>query len=194
MAKTINENDLVNVVDELRLKGYADNFIIKDNLVFSTNLNKGFKENEVIIEGAYQFDVTEDAFDTQNLFAVLVPQHQIRGLLIDLLGMYFYMEEQPITKILRDAFLVSYIFDDEDPCVKYGLKKITPSDFDADSNRYVLRIGFPDYPACPVGTAFTMLGFDEQEQEYVWLVTSILKDSRLRSVEFNTFDTRRPSI
>jgi hypothetical protein len=30
----LNENDLVRAVDELRLKGYADNFIIKDNLIF----------------------------------------------------------------------------------------------------------------------------------------------------------------
>lgn len=57
------------------------------------------------------------------------------------------------------------------------------------SNRYVLRIGFPDFPKCPVGTAFSMLGFDEQMQQYVWLATSILKDSRLKSVEYNTEST-----
>ena len=183
---TLNENDLVAVVDELRLKGYTDNFIIKDNLIFSTSMNQGFKEEDVLIEGAYQFDVTEDAFDTQYLFAVSVPQYELRGLIVDLLGTYFYMEEQSITKILRDASLVSYIFDDHDPYVKYGLKKITPSNFNADSNRYVLRIGFPDYPECPVGTDFTMLGFDEQTRQYVWLSTSILNNSRLKRVEFNT--------
>ncbi|GAA0834985.1 hypothetical protein GCM10009525_40520 [Streptosporangium amethystogenes subsp. fukuiense] len=110
-------------------------------------------------------------------------------MIIDLLGMYFYMEEQSVTKILRDADIVNYVFDDQDPFVKYGLKKITPSDFDAGSKRYVLRIGFPDYPACPVGTDFTMLGFDEQTQEYVWLATSILKDSRLRKVAFTKYGT-----
>lgn len=185
----LNENDLINVIDELRLKGYTETFIIRGNLVYSTNLNRGFKEEEVIIDGAYRFDVTEDAFDTQYLFAVSLPQHRIRGLIIDLLGMYFYMEEQSVTEILRDAHLVNYVFDDQDPFVKYGLKKITPSDFNADSKRYVLRMGFPDYPACPVGTDFTMLGFDEQTQEYVWLATSILKDNRLKKVEFNRYDT-----
>lgn len=183
---TLNENDLVKVADELRLKGYTDNFIIKNDMIFSTSMNQGFKEEDVIIEGAYQFDVTEDAFNTQYLFAVSVPQYELRGLIVDLLGMYFYMEEQPITKILRDASLISYVFDDQDPYVKYGLKKITPSDFNADNNRYVLRIGFPDYPACPVGTDFTMLGFDEQTRQYVWLSTSILNDSRLKRVEFKT--------
>ncbi|MGN6212542.1 hypothetical protein [Parafilimonas sp.] len=184
----LNENDLVKVVDELRLKGYTDNFIIQDNLVFSTNMNQGFVEDEVIIEGAYQFDISEDAFDTQNLFAVFIPKYQLRGLIIDLLGMYFYMEDQPITKILRDAPLVSYVFNSQHPDMKYGLKKITPSEFNADSDRYVLRIGFPDFPECPAGTAFTMLGFDKQTQQYVWLATSILKKGRVKKIEFNEYN------
>lgn len=186
---TLNENDLIYVVDELRLKGYDDNFIIRDNLVFSQTLDRGFKEDEVVIEAAYRFDVTEDAFDTQNIFAVFLPKCQIRGLIIDLLGMYSYMEEQSITRILRDADLVSYIFDDQDPYLKYGLKKVTPTDFDKDSSRYVLKAGYPDYPACPVGTAFTMLGFDQQERQYVWLATSILKDGRLRQIQYGTSGT-----
>jgi hypothetical protein len=35
-----------------------------------------------------------------------------------------------------------------------------------------------------MGITFSMLGFDEQAQEYVWLATSILKDSRLKRVEY----------
>lgn len=178
------ETDLVKVVDELRLKGYTDNFILKDNLIFSTGLNQGFGEDEVIIEGAYQFDISEEAFDTQNIFAVFIPAYEQRGLLIDLLGMYFYMEDQPISGILRKVPLATYIFDEQDPSRKYGLKKITPSDFDADSNRYVLRIGFPDFPECTAGMAFSMLGFDTKEQHYVWLATSILKNRPLKRVVY----------
>ena len=180
----LNENDLVKVVDELRLKGYSDNFIIKDNLIFSTAMNRGFKEEDVIIEAAYQFDISEEAFDTQNVFAVFVPKSNLRGLIIDLLGTYFYMEDQPISGILKNVPLSTYIFDDKGNDMKYGLKKITPSEFNADTNRYVLRTGFPDFPECPVGIAFSMLGFDEQTQEYVWLATSILKNSRLKKVKY----------
>jgi hypothetical protein len=178
------ENDLLKVVDELRLKGYSDNFIIKDHLVFSTNMNQGFGEEDVIIEGAYRFDISEEPFDSQNLFAVFIPRYQRRGLIIDLLGMYYFTEDQAISRILQTVPLVTYIFDDEEPYTKYGLKKIAPSDFDANSDRYVLRVGFPDFPDCPAGIAFTMLGFDEELQQYVWLVTSILKDVRLKRVEY----------
>ena len=181
-----NENDLVKVVDELRLKGYSDNFVIKGNRIFSLGMNRGFEEEDVIIEGAYQFDIAEEAFDTQNLFALFIPRHQLRGLIIDLLGRYFYMEDQSISRILRNAPLVTYIFDDEDPYSKYGLKKISPSEFNAHSDRYVLRVGYPDFPECPVGIDFSMLGFDEQTREYIWLATSILKDSRLKRLEYRT--------
>jgi hypothetical protein len=149
-------------------------------------MNQGFEEDEVVIEGAYQFDISEEAFDTQNLFAVFIPKYELRGLIIDLLGRYFYMDDQPISRMLRNVPLVTYIFDDEDPSMKYGLKKITPSDFDADPNRYVLRIGFPDFPDCPVGMRFSMLGFDQQTEQYVWLATSLLKDSRLNRVGYHT--------
>jgi hypothetical protein len=180
------ENDLVKVVDELRLKGYTDNFGIKDNLIFSARMNQGFEKEDVIIEGAYQFDISEEAFDTQNLFAVFIPKYELRGLIIDLLGTYLYMEDQTISRILREAPLITYVFDDDEPYIKYGLKKITPSEFDANSSRYVLRIGYPDFPECPVGITFSMLGFDEKTHEYIWLATSILKDSRLRRVEYKS--------
>jgi hypothetical protein len=180
------ENDIVKVVDELRPKGYSDDFVIKDNLICSTSMNRGFGEEDVIIEGGYQFDIIENAFDTQYLFAVFIPKYELRGLIIDLLGVYFYSEDQTISRILRKVSLVTYIFDDDEPYIKYGLRKVSPSEFGANTNRYVLRIGFPDFPACPVGVAFSMLGFDEQAQEYIWLSTSILKDSRLKRVEYKT--------
>jgi len=181
---TLYENDLVRVVEELRLKGYSEDFVIKDNLIFSKGLNRGFGEEEVTIEGAYQFEIVEQTLSTQNLFAIFIPQFAARGLLIDLLGMYFYIEDQSISSILQNAPLITYTFDDEDPYMKYGLRKITPAEFNDHSDRYVLRIGYPDFPECPAGEAFSMLGFDEQRQEYTWLPTSVLKDSRLKKVEY----------
>ena len=42
------ESDLIKVVDELRLKGYSDNFIIKENLILSTGMNQGFVASDSI--------------------------------------------------------------------------------------------------------------------------------------------------
>ena len=66
----------------------------------------------------------------------------------------------------------------------YRGRKVRKSEFNADPGRYVLRLGFPDFPECPFGQGFTMLGFDTARQEYVWLVTKIIGDERLQRVPF----------
>ena len=46
----------------------------------------------------------------------------------------------------------------------------------------------PDFPACPFGGAFNILGFDTAEQTYVWLVTSIIRDPRLIRIPYQGED------
>lgn len=67
---------------------------------------------------------------------------------------------------------------------QYGLRKVFKTEFDQEPERYVLRIAFPDFPACPFGNSFPVLGFDTATQEYVRLVKSILKDPRLMRVPY----------
>lgn len=64
---------------------------------------------------------------------------------------------------------------------KYGVQKVYKAEFNEDPDRYVLRKGFPDFPECPYGESFSMLGYDTHDKRYVWLVTSILKDERLHT-------------
>ena len=70
----------------------------------------------------------------------------------------------------------------------HGLRKVLKNDFDGDPERYVLRQGFPDFPPCPWGGAFSILGFDTAEQSYVWLVKSVLKDRRLIRIPYRGAD------
>jgi len=73
---------------------------------------------------------------------------------------------------------------DQDVPMKYGLRKIYKTEFEQDTARYILREGFPDFPPCPFGQEYSILGFDTAEQSYVWLVTSIIRDSRLIRVPY----------
>jgi hypothetical protein len=73
---------------------------------------------------------------------------------------------------------------DSDVPNRYGLRKVYRREFDRDPERYVLRIDYPDFPECPLGESFSMLGFDTAEQTYVWLVTSILRDTRLKRIPY----------
>ena len=75
--------------------------------------------------------------------------------------------------------------EDSNSDLKFGfLPKVHKSKFNEDPHRYVLRKGFPDFPPCPFGQSFSMLGYDNQLKEYVWLTTRILKDKRLETVNY----------
>ena len=65
---------------------------------------------------------------------------------------------------------------------QYGMRKIHKSEF--DPRRYILRKGFPDFPACPYGHTFKMLGYDKETKEYVRLTASILKASNLEKTTY----------
>ena len=59
---------------------------------------------------------------------------------------------------------------------------------DAVASAVASTADFDDFPPCPFGQSFSMLGFDTAEQSYVWLVTSILRDSRLERVLYQGAD------
>ena len=68
---------------------------------------------------------------------------------------------------------------------KHGLRKILKNEYELNTSRFELRENFPDLPNCPFGNQHLVMGFDKEEKEYVWLVKSILRDSRLKVVSYN---------
>lgn len=180
----LNENNLLDAVEELKQNGYADDFVIEDDHFVSTITGLKVGKEDVNVTAGYRFEITENAVDTQNLFVIESPAHKTKGLLVDLLGMHAF-SEKGIAKLL-DIPLMTYVFDDNEQDLKYGLPKIYKSDFEANPGRYELRIGFPDFPLCPFEQSYNMLGFDKSENRYVWLVTSILKDKRLKTSKYGS--------
>ena len=77
------------------------------------------------------------------------------------------------------------LYDESNQEQKFGVPKIYKIKFEEDPDRYELRKGFPDFPACPYGNSFSMLGFDKKQNRYVWLVSSIIKDDRLKVNEYS---------
>ncbi len=92
---------------------------------------------------------------------------------------------QTLAGVLGAAENITKSDTSESADLRYGVRKVRKPEFNADPERYVLRIGFPDFPDCPFGQGFTMLGYDTARQEYVWLVTKIIRDDRLRNVPYN---------
>jgi hypothetical protein len=177
----ITENNLLGAVNELRAKGFNDEFLVEKNTVKSTKTGKVYSEDDFIISHAYRFDITENAVDTQNLYVIETADG--KGLLIDILGNYLYTPNLPGAANVGNT-VESYVCEDQP--MKYGMEKIYKARFDENPGRYELRRGFPDFPACPFGNSFSMLGYDKTDKKYVWLVTSILRDKRLQEVHYQS--------
>lgn len=177
----LTENNLLGAVNELRTKGYEDDFIVKDNHIFSTKSGKILNVDDFTIENGFQFEIKENAVDSQYLFTIVEQATGNKGLLIDMMGMEFF-GDKPVNKKLQVPMDI-YVGEAE-PVYKYGVRKVLKPEFNAEPERYELREDFPDFPPCPFDHGFNILGFDIENQEYVWLVTSILRDKRLKKISY----------
>ncbi|MBL7711940.1 MAG: hypothetical protein JNL13_05735 [Chitinophagaceae bacterium] len=170
----LTENDLLGAVNELKAKGFTDDFIAGGKVLQSTRTGKTYGEGDFTISNAYRFDHTEHVTDTQNLYVIETADS--KGLLVDMLAEHLNEDGGMISRKIGTGLQQ---YRSEDQPMKYGMEKVHKARFEAQPGRYELRIGFPDFPPCPFGNAFRMLGYDKEAQKYVWLVTSILKDGRL---------------
>jgi hypothetical protein len=131
-----------------------------------------------------RFETEPDSGDASNIYVLDVGNGTARGFLVDALDLEGEGAPQDLVKQLGTADPVSTSESSEREDCRYGVRKVRKSEFNADPDRYVLRIGYPDFPECPFGQGFTMLGFDTARQDYVWLATKIIKDDRLRRVPY----------
>src|ERR1700742_5012016 len=102
----LNENNLLDSVNELKQKGYSDDFVIEDNFFVSTISGLKIGKDDINVVAGYKFEITENAVDTQNLFVIEAPKHQTKGLLVDLLGMHLFLEQKEDIAELLDIPLV----------------------------------------------------------------------------------------
>lgn len=174
---------LTDAIKELKTNGYEHEFQPAGETLLDVTRGIEVSAGAVHIDGAYCFESTPDSGDASNLFALSLVGGTIKGLLIDPFNLMGDKGEQPIhnclQKHLQSAKLIRSCDQPEPSQTKYGLPKVFKTDFDADPTRFVLRKGYPDFPPCPFGQRFSMLGYDRVEKCYVWLVTSIFRDQRL---------------
>jgi hypothetical protein len=112
------------------------------------------------------------------IFAISSPKHEVRGLLVLDLESYHDI----VTSAFAKKFDIAVESNPKEIVIKrqYGMRKILKDEFDPD--RYILRVGFDDFPSCPFGHTFKALGYDLKERVYVRLASSILKDPNLQKI------------
>lgn len=179
--------DMVEAVSDLVRRGYDHEYRITDGRLYDLTAGEPVATGDAQVDGAIRFESAPDAGDGSNIYAIADRKSGTMGLLIDA----FDALDQDCSRELYERLNASRPTrhdNGSEIASRYGLRKVFKEEFDGDPERFVLRIGFPDFPPCPFGQSFSMLGFDTAEQSYVWLVTSILRDSRLARVPYQGAD------
>ena len=185
---TSQVTNVLEAVQSFIAKGYDREYRVKDGNLVDLELRSTLDACSIQVDAALRLEGGDDAEDVSNIYAITDPATGNKGLLIDAFDVFDEICHRDLSERLV-AHRETAPADDQDVPSKHGLRKVYKSEFDRDPERYVLREGFPDFPACPFGGAFSILGFDTAEQTYVWLVTSIIRDSRLINVPYQGEDT-----
>ena len=183
----LDVGDMVEAVSDLLRRGYNHEYRIRDGKLYDLTADQPVAIGDVHVDAAMRFESAPDAGDGSNVYAIADRKAGSKGLLIDA----FDALDQECSRELYEQLNANRPTRHDNGgeiASRYGLRKVFKEEFDGDPGRFVLRIGFPDFPPCPFGQSFSMLGFDTAEQSYVWLVTSILRDSRLERVPYQGAD------
>jgi len=175
----IASNNLIHAVDELVNRGYDYDFRLSEGTLFDVTNNSNIETDDFGVDAAYRFEAAPGSDDCSNLYGISTRSGGTKDLLIDAFDLYQNQANASLLERLDVQSVVSAYDNSDDEPMKNGVPKILKDDFNEDPDRYVLRKGFPDFPECPFGNSFSMLGYDNIKERYVWLVTSILKDERL---------------
>ena len=184
---TSQVTDVLEAVQSFVAKGYDREYRVKDGNLFDLELGSTIDPCTIRVDAALRLESGNDAEDASNIYAITDPATGNKGLLIDAFDVFDEMCHSDLSERLV-AHRETVPAGGQDVPSKYGLRKVYKNEFDRDPERYVLREGFPDFPPCPFGEAFSILGFDTAEQSYVWLVTSIIRDSRLIRIPYQGED------
>ena len=181
----LHARDMVEAVSDLLRRGYGHEYRIKDGQLYDLTADQPVAISDVHVDAAMRFET--NAGDGSNVYAIADRKAGSKGLLIDA----FDALDRDCSRELYERLNANRRAPQDNGgeiASRYGLRKVFKEEFDGEPERFVLRMGFPDFPPCPFGESFSMLGFDNAEQSYVWLVTSILRDSRLERVPYQGAD------
>ena len=184
---TSQVTDVLAAVQSFVAKGYDREYRVKDGHLIDLELGSTLDPCAITVDAALRLESGDDGEDASNIYAITDPATEHKGLLIDAFDVFHEICPRDLSERLVEHRETAPAGDQDAPS-KHGLRKVYKSEFHSDPERYVLREGFPDFPPCPFGQSFSILGFDTAEQEYVWLVTSIIRDPRLIRVPYQGED------
>ncbi len=176
----MDNNTLLEVLEDLKNRGYTEEFRLHKNPTHLHAISKDIilEPKDFTVTEAYRFEGSGSEEDVSEIYAIDSPANNLKGFLVDELDEFRKLPDHPTIEKLQIEKTV-LVYDDSNEEQKYGVPKVYKSKYNENPERYELRKNFPDFPPCPFGNSFSMLGYDKQENRYVWLVSSIIKDDQL---------------
>lgn len=182
---TSKVTDVLEAVQSYIAQGYDREYRVKDGNLVDLEFGIALDPCTMRIDAALRLESGPDSDDASNIYAITDPATGHKGFLVDAFDVFDEICHHDLAERLIAHREIALTGDAEvDVPSKHGLRKVFKEEFNLDPDRYVLREDFPDFPPCPFGGSFGILGFDTAEQSYVWLVTSIIRDSRLIRVPY----------
>lgn len=182
---TTDYRDLAEAAQHYLASGYTHDYHVAGQSLRDVTVGRDLDRLEVRVDASLRFEDGEGG-DASNLYAISDLAHGTKGLLIDAYDVFGSEGPEPLSG--QAAANRELHGGEGDVPMRYGVRKVSRHEFGVDPERYILRIGYPDFPECPFGQSFSMLGFDTAEQTYVWLATDILRDDRLVRVPYRSAD------
>jgi hypothetical protein len=174
---TSQVTDVLAAVQSFVAKGYDREYGAKDGNLVDLELGSTLDPCTIHVDAALRLESGNHAEDASNICAITDPAARRKGLLIYALDVFDQIHRDLSGRLV--AHRETAPAGDQNEPSKLGLRKVYKNDFHRNPERYVQREGFSDVPPCPFGGDFGILGFDTPEHEYVWLVTSIIRDPTL---------------
>lgn len=179
------KNNMIETVKELNNVGYTEDFRLTGEKLHWVGKNANYDADQFKVDYAYRFESSETPEDTSLVYAISIPKKGIKGLLLDVLDTFYSLPDNFVNSKIKSTEPTILQHEDSSVDLKFGfIPKVHKAKFNEEPDRYVLRKNYPDFPACPFGQSFSMLGYDKGLSRYVWLTTSIIKDERLIVDEF----------
>jgi hypothetical protein len=76
------------VIDQLRAKGYAEDFNLQQNSLVCTRNHFEVFHHDFVVDQVYRFEGNSDPADEATVYAISAPKYGIKGILVNGAGIY----------------------------------------------------------------------------------------------------------
>jgi hypothetical protein len=147
----LDARDIFEAVTVLLRRGYDHEYRIRKGQLYDLTADKPVAAGDAHVDGTMRFESARDAGDGSNIYAIVDRKAGSKGLLIDA----FDALDQECSRELYEQLNANgpTRHDNGDEIAsRYGMRKVFKEEFDGDPERFVPRIGFPDFPRARSGS------------------------------------------